>query len=225
MAATKTFPAPVNFTASHNGPRLPAVNNRVAPTDASKYVQRTDTLTVETYYDDNLVSYARLYEASTAEVGGKGLVVRAKSGAKTYAGTITYPPGPGQYYFNPNMGFLFFNKADNADVVIVSYTARGSIIAAEEINWLWDAINSVGRPWLEQVVELPPMVNKDFPALVVLQVYEIADTSEYIINPADVELRVFNPDSEAQYYTRLINKGANTRKFKIRAIPKLTPEK
>lgn len=222
---TDVYSAPVNFTASHNGPRFPVVNNRVAPTDASKYVQRTDTLTVETYYDDNTVCYARLYEGSTAEVGGKGLVVRAKSGAKTFAGTITYPPGPGQYYFNPNMGFLFFNKADNGEVVLVSYTARGSIIASEEINWLWNALRYSGNPWQEQVVELPSMTNKDFQALVVLQVYEIAETGEYIVNPADIDVRVYNPDSLTLYYTRLINKGAATRKFKVRAIPKLTPEK
>lgn len=223
--ATTTYPVPTSFTATHNGPRLPVVNNRVSPTDASKYVQRTDRLTVEEYYDDPTVSFARLYEAATAEVGGKGLVVRAASGSKTFAGTMTYPPGPSQYYFNPNMGFLFFNKADNHEVILASYTARGSIIAAEEINWLWNATTASARPWIENVFEIPPGTNRDFTGRIILDVFEVLDTGEYLVNPKDAEVRVFNPDSEKLYYSRLYNRSEVVKRYKVRAITKLEPEK
>jgi len=222
---TQQFPAPTNVTTTHNGPRFPVVNNRVTPTDASKYTQRTDRCSVETYYDDPLVSYARLYEAATAEVGGKGLVVRSAAGSKTFAGTITYPPGPGQYYFNPNMGLLFFNNTDNGEQVLISYTARGSIISAEEINWLWNEVVNVGTPWREQVYELPGNTNRDIQELIVLTVYEVTATGEYIINPPDVEVRLFNPDSASLYYSRLHNKADETRKFKIRGIKKMIAER
>lgn len=229
--ATVTHRATSSLASTHNGSRFPVENRRVSPTDASKFIQRTDYLTVEEYFDEPSVCFARLYEASTAEVGGKGLVVRAAVGQRQWSGTVAFPPQPSTYYYNPYMGFIFFNKADLGQEIVVSYTAKGSIIAAEEINWLWDATKNAAMPYIEANIELPGNVTYTLEGIIANAVYEQIDLDDegrfdLILNPPNVEVRITGLHTKELYQTVVKNTDPTAvRKFKIRGVPRMTPDK
>lgn len=223
--ATVTHRALTNLVLPTNGPRFPVENRRVSPTDASKFVQRTDHLTVEQYYDEVNVGYVRLYEAATAVVGGQGLIIRAEDGERTWAGTLSYPPQPSQYYFNPYMGFAFFNRTDIGQKVIVNYTGKGSIIAAEEINWLWNVCRRAGAPYIERIIDIPGGTSVDVMQEYVLHVFEITRGPDNTIamllkDPSYIKVEYYNPDAEQNYFSRITNSDTSvlSREFKIRSL-------
>ena len=231
MPDTTTYRALANVNLPTNGPRFPVENRRVAPTDASKFIQRVDHLTVEQYFDEPNVGYARLYEAATATVGGQGLIVRAENGERTWSGTLSYPPEPSQYYFNPYMGFVFFNRTDIGQKIIVNYTGKGSIIAAEEINWLWNICRQVGLPFTDRIVEIPGGMSVDIMQEYVLNVFAITRGPDNEIaalekDPAYVKVVYANPDAMQNYFTRITNTDTSvvSREFKIRTLKRAVSE-
>jgi len=62
--------------------------------------------------------------------------VNAKPVIPGYTDTITYPPSAGQFYVNYCTGYIEFNNDDIGDTIDISYWAKGSLVEAEDINYL-----------------------------------------------------------------------------------------
>lgn len=215
---------------SHNGPRLPVANRRIRPTDVSLYVSRSDYSVVEEYFGDKNVGFIRLYEAANAEAGGKGLIVRNTANSEQFQGTLTYPPNPKTYYYNPYMGFLFFNRADLNTKILVNYTARGSIIAAEEINWLWNICRRVGQEWtFEQTdndkgdIVINGNTAKFLSQKIVTHVFKKQDDGNLLMNPPEISVVIRDPETSDYYGTLLQNTSEQTVTVRVRWIPKMEP--
>lgn len=142
------------YTASKNnpaGPRLPVENRRTGPQDASLYVIRQDTLEVGAYAPDYRLGIARLYERPLTAQSGQNLIVRDTSTNKAMTPTLTIPPTATAFYVNPNHGCLYFAASMVGKKVVVTYTGIGSIVDAEDINWLYNHAKSVFPPYQETV--------------------------------------------------------------------------
>lgn len=197
------------YTASKNnpaGPRLPVENRRTGPQDASLYVIRQDTLEVGAYAPDYRLGITRLYERPLTAQSGQNLIVLDTSTNKSMTPTLTIPPTATAFYVNPNHGCLYFASSMIGKKVVVTYTGIGSIVDAEDINWLYNHAKSVFPPYQETVHLVKANSGINFPLRAVTRVYRVFENEGYsLLNPAGIEGRVYNYDNIDAYFSTVRN--------------------
>jgi len=57
--------------------------------------------------------------------------------------TNVYPPPSGYYYINYNKGHIGFNENDAGSTVNINYYAKGSLVEADDINFLYDKLTAL----------------------------------------------------------------------------------
>ena len=55
--------------------------------------------------------------------------------------SISYPPSTGQYFVNYNTGYIVFNVNESGNSYDITYWAKGSLIEADDINYLNEKYN------------------------------------------------------------------------------------
>lgn len=212
------------YRASHPiGPRLPVVNRRVTPTESNLFVPRDDVFLLEVFDRDRRVCLVRLYERALTDFGGAGVVARDTVTGRPLVAATTWPPAVGSFYVSPYTGWVAFNAADAGRLVQVSYQAMGSMIDAEDTNWLFAAASIAADPYQGPYhVDPGATVRLEY---LPSGVWEVVDVDTLLWSPPDVEVKIKMYDSKDNAYGLLTNKGATARTFYIKPMIHMPPEK
>lgn len=212
------------YRASHPiGPRLPVVNRRVTPTESNLFVPRDDVFRLEVFDRDQRICLVRLYERALTDFGGAGVVVRDTVTGHAFVAASTWPPSVGSFYVSPYTGWVAFNAADAGRLVQVSYQAMGSMIDAEDTNWLFDAASVAATPYQgPYLVDPGATVRLEYLAN---GVWEVVDVDTLLWSPPDVEVKIKLYNNKTRAYGLLTNKGATVRTFYIKPMINMPPEK
>jgi len=70
-----------------------------------------------------------------------------------YTESNTYPPVSGSYYVNYNTGYIAFNEADEGKDIEIKYYAKGSLIEADDINYLYNLIKKNKKQTDRQIID------------------------------------------------------------------------
>lgn len=212
------------YQASHSiGPRLPVVNRRVTPTESNLFVPRDDVFSLEVFTRDPRICLVRLYERALTDFGGAGVVVRDAVTGRVFTPAATWPAAAGSFYVSPYTGWVAFNVTDAGRRVQISYQAMGSMIDAEDTNWLFNATSVTATPY-----QGPYRVDQgDTVRLEYLPsgVWEVVDVDTLLWAPPDVEIRIKLYNNKTHAYGLLTNKGTSTRTFYIKPMMHTPPEK
>ncbi len=57
--------------------------------------------------------------------------------------TISYPPSSGEFYINYNTGHISFHADESNTSIDINYWKKGTLVEAEEINYLYNRINTL----------------------------------------------------------------------------------
>ena len=213
------------FTAtSSNGPRLPVINRRVTPTEAGNYVITTDVIVVGVCPMDNRVGSVRLYERPLTDSSGVGINVRDPVSTKTLSPSLTYPPPSGSFYANPFLGMLFFNYAHLNASLQITYTAMGSLVVADDINWIFDNAKVAANPFYGQAMVLTPGQTKRIDKMFITTVWEVGADNTIILNPDNILVRSVDINDKNTYGSTITNTGQAQRSFLWKGLPMQTPE-
>lgn len=214
-----------NYNASTGaGARLPVANRRLTPLETGQYAVCVDTIPIIANPADINVGMVRLYERPLADYGGSGIIVRDSNTNAVFEASVTYPPGVGKFYLNPYQGRLYFSKLDIGRSVRVSYTGMGSIVDAEDVNWLYVHAKQAAKP-VEAEFTVAPGVTHRLNNMFVTALYEKQGDGLLLLNPPDSTVRIESPDDSAAYASLITNSHAtNSRTFRVKALRLLTPE-
>jgi hypothetical protein len=93
------------------------------------------------YYSETrtIPGSASNYIIDLIEVPDDG-TVNPKPVINNFTETNIYPPPSGQYYVNYGTGDIGFNKTDEGKDVTIEYYAKGSLVEADDINYLYNLI-------------------------------------------------------------------------------------
>lgn len=207
-----------------NGARLPVTNRRITPTEAGNYVIMTDDIVVGISPLDARAGSVRLYERPLTDSTGTGINVRDTTTQKTFTPTVTFPPVPNTFYSNPFLGMLFFNLAHVNTKLQITYTAMGSLVVAEDINWLYVNAKAAGMPFYGQPVTLDAGQSRTIQKLFISDVWEVLPGDTAALNPANVSVKLINITDKNNYGSTITNTGTTTRSFLYRGLPMQTPE-
>lgn len=206
------------------GPRLPVENRRTGPQDASLYVIRQDTLTIGAYPADARLGIARLYERPLTAQSGQNMLVRDMTALKDLTPTLTIPPSASAFFVNPNHGCLYFASSLIGRKVVVTYTGIGSIVDAEDINWLYNHGRYVFQPYQDTLQTLKANTALNFPTRAVTRVYRVYESDGYAeLNPAGVACRVYNYNNIDAYFSTVRNTTAEDMKVLVHTQPIPSP--
>ncbi len=56
---------------------------------------------------------------------------------------ISYPPGSGEFFINYDIGHISFHVDESNTSVDINYWKKGTLVEAEEINYLYDRVNTL----------------------------------------------------------------------------------
>lgn len=107
-------------------PKFPVQAARQTSTGAAAPVAITEMLSVQN-------GYVRLKEAPQFDPASSARVV-----IPGYEEVLSSPSLPTQYYVNYLTGRVYFHASQNGATVRVEYNGLGSVVAVDEINWLWE---------------------------------------------------------------------------------------
>lgn len=215
---------PGNYPArSGDGPRLPVYNRRLSAIETSTYVVCVDTIDIVQHPTYGAVGYVRLYERPLADYGGTGIIVRDANTNAQFSAAITYPPSVGKFYLNPYQGRVFFNKLDVGRKVRVSYSGVGSIIDAEDMNWVYEQSKQAAKPF-EPEISVAGSSGFTVQQKYVVALYEKLASGDLLLNPPDVEVKIVNAEDTALYNTVIKNLSTSPRTFLFKALKVVRPE-
>jgi hypothetical protein len=80
--------------------------------------------------------------------------VNQKPVINNFTETTTYPPNSGEYYVNYHTGYIAFNNTDTGTTIDINYYCKGSLVEAQDINYLYDKIVELER--LYTISPTPP---------------------------------------------------------------------
>jgi hypothetical protein len=208
-----------------DGARLPVVNRRVNPQDVGMYVIRLDTIRTTPNTTDNRVAYVRLYERPLTDYAGTGITIRDATTGLSLFPTMTFPPQPGMFYVNPYLACVYFNITTVGNSMNITYTGMGSLVVAEDMNWVYINAKYGAKPFESTVpLTIPAGTIRNIAKLYVLEVWEIDTDGSLLMRPPNIEIRVQEADDVNMYYTSIKNTGTETRNFRYRGVPVQTPE-
>jgi hypothetical protein len=113
--------------------KFPVNNIRKSINDVWQQLYSTETRTVPS---------ATPYVIELYEVPDDGFV-NDKPEITGLTETLSYPPSAGQFYVNYNNGHLAFNSNESGNTYDIKYWKKGTLVEAEEINYLYDRINQL----------------------------------------------------------------------------------
>ena len=207
-----------------DGARLPVINRRVNPQDVGMYTIRTDTIRTVQNTADTRVAYVRLYERPLTDYAGTGITIRDTTTNLPLTPSITYPPQPGSFYVNPYLACIYFNIAATGNSMNITYTGMGSLVVAEDMNWVYTNAKNGAKPMEATAVEIAAGATRNIQKLIVIDVWEVETDGALNHRPANVEVRTYNPTDANTYYSIIKNTGSVSRKFMYKGLPLQTPE-
>lgn len=206
------------------GARLPVINRRVNPQDVGMYTIRTDTARTEQSTVDNRVAVIRLYERPLTDYAGTGIVIRDTTTGNPVNASLTFPPNQGTFYTNPYLASVYFNIGTVGNSMSITYTGMGSLVVAEDMNWVYINAKNGAKPMEPSAVSIAAGQTRTFQKVYILAVWEVETDGSYTKDPANIEVKVYNPTDANAYYSIIKNNGAASRNFMYRAVPMQTPE-
>lgn len=207
-----------------DGARLPVINRRVNPQDVGMYTIRTDTIRTVQNTADTRVSYVRLYERPLTDYAGTGITIQDTTTNLPLSPSITFPPAAGSFYVNPYLACIYFNINALGNSMTITYTGMGSLVVAEDMNWVYTNAKNGAKPMEPAAVNVAAGSTRNIQKLIITEIWEVEADGALRKDPPNVEVRTYNPTDSATYYSIIKNTGAAARNFMYKGLPLQTPE-
>jgi hypothetical protein len=110
---------------------FPLQNIRKSIDGQWEQIYYTETRTIPGSADNYIIDLIEVPDDGT---------VNQKPVIQNFTETNIYPPPSGSYYVNYGTGYIGFNSADEGKDVTIEYHAKGSLVEADDINYLYNLI-------------------------------------------------------------------------------------